>query len=181
MNPDMKKIVENTRREIAEQIHKNINFFIDFSKIHKKEDFFNEISKNTGISKRKIKGWYYYKHLPRLHEEDITIFCSYFNIHFSDFISGNIGIKDIRNEKIPPFNPATVAKTNILNALIKHNIYNAQGFESRFEANYTSNYYYVLQRKNKHQRNISWNFLIVASHYFKCPIGDFFLNLKKGD
>lgn len=174
MNQDMEIIIKNKKVEISEQIHKNIDFLMNLSSFSKKEAFFYNISKNCGISERKIKGWYYYGHLPCLTNTDITIFCSYFKINFSDFIAKNITTNSIKTQKIEPFIPADIAKKNILYALIQHNIYDAQEFESRFEANYTAQYYYVLHRKNKHTRNISWNFLITATYYFNCSIGDFF-------
>ncbi|MEK5391470.1 hypothetical protein NSQ59_13995 [Margalitia sp. FSL K6-0131] len=176
MDLELEQKILLKRREIAEQIHTNIDFIINCFGYVKKQEFFEMLSNNCNVSKRKIRGWYTDMKLPNLSNTDITKICSYLKIHFSDLISHPIDRSGIKNYEIPPFVPAELAKKNILNMLINRDIGNSQKFESFFEGNYTSNYFYVLQRKNKHQRNISWSFIITSAIYFEMSIGEFFIN-----
>lgn len=164
------------KNNVKEQIYTNIDFFIRYYGWSKNKDFFESMSKKTGIPIRTISSWYYKEKLPVLHHEEITRLTSCLKVHFSDFVSISITEDRILPHCPKVFIPSNVAKQNILKLLIDYDIQNPNKFESFFEGNYSSNYFYVLQRKRKHQRNLSWTFIVTAAHYFNIPVGELFKN-----
>lgn len=179
MDYQFKQIVKVKKADIMEQIYTNINFLIRHYKWSNSTDFLVDMSEKTGISYRRLKSWYYKEKLPRLHQQEITMLTSNLKVHFSDFVSINITETNILTQNPDVFIPSNIAKQNILKLLINYDIQNPNKFEAFFDSNYSSSYFYVLQRKKNHQRNLSWTFIITAAHYFNISIGDLFKN-KEG-
>ncbi|MBT2261569.1 MULTISPECIES: hypothetical protein [Bacillus] len=176
MDYQFKKIVDMKKDDVKEHVYTNINFLIRHYRWSKNKDFFESISEKTGIPYRTISSWYYKEKLPELHRAEITMLTSSLKVHFSDFVSTHITEDSILSQSPDIFIPSNVAKQNILKLLIDHDIQNPDKFESFFESNYSSNYFYVLQRKRNHQRNLSWTFIVTAAHYFNISVGDLFKN-----
>lgn len=160
--------------EVKEQIYTNISFLINHHRWSKNKDFFESISKKTGIPYRTISSWYYKEKLPELHHKEITMLTSNLKVQFSDFVSMNITEDNILQQSPDVFIPSNVAKQNVLKLLIDHDIQKPAKFESFFESNYSGDYFYVLQRNKTHQRNLSWTFIVTAAHYFDISVGDLF-------
>ncbi len=167
------------KSDVKEQIYTNTDFLIKHYGWTKNRDFFDSISKKTGIPLRTISSWYYKEKLPVLHHQEITRLTSCLKVHFSDFVSTSITKDSILPYHPKVFIPSNVAKQNILKLLIEYDIQNPNKFESFFEGNYSSNYFYVLQRKRNHQRNLSWTFIVTAAHYFDISVGDLFKNKEE--
>lgn len=174
MDLQFKRLVKIKKSYVKEQIYTNFNFLIEYYGFVKNKDFFESMSKRTGIPYRTITSWYYKEKLPILHHEEITRLTSCLKVHFSDFVSININEDNILPYSPEVFIPSNIAKQNILNLLIDNDIRSPNKFESFFEGNYSSHYFYVLQRKKKHQRNLSWTFIVTAAHYFNISVGELF-------
>lgn len=176
MDYQFKKIVERKKDNVKERIYTNLDFLISHYEWSKSKDFFKSMSEKTGIPFRTISSWYYKEKLPVLHHREITMLTSSLKVQFSDFVSINITEDKILPHSPEIFIPSDVAKQNILKLLIDYDIQNPDKFESFFESNYSSNYFYVLQRRRNHQRNLSWTFIVTAAHYFNISVGELFKN-----
>lgn len=174
MDYQFKKIVKRKKDDVKEQIYTNFNFLIKHYRWSKNKDFFENLSKQTGIPFRTISSWYYKEKLPELHHKEITVLTSSLKVRFSDFVSINITEDKVLPHSTEVFIPSDVAKQNILKLLIDYGIQTPDKFESFFESNYSKNYFYVLQRKRSHQRNLSWTFIVTAAHYFDISVGELF-------
>lgn len=171
-----KKIILVKKREIIENFHTNMNNLMRIHGFTQKKVFFDQLNQVSGVSKRKLRGWYNDGKLPNLNHVDITLVCSHLKIHLSDLVSNGIDKTHIQTRPLSSFIPGDIAKKNILEWMIKYDIGNGQKFESYFQGIYSSDYFNVLQRKKNHQRNISWSFIITAAYFFETSVGTFFIN-----
>lgn len=168
-------IIETKKIEIKELIYANFNFLMNYHGYQHKQTFFKVISKDLDIPKRRLYSWYYKEKLPKLSTSDIIKLTNYFHISFSDFISTKISENNLNNDFCVTYTPSDIAKKKILTLLIQYDIKNPKKFETFFESNYSYNYFYVLNRKHRHKRNLSWNFIITASYYLNISVKEIFL------
>lgn len=165
--------IKNTKNILLENIHNNIEHYYLTSNFKTKANFFKFVSKNTSIPDRRIQSWYYKEKLPAINSIDIINFTNFLNIEFHDFISNHKKYSDIKqNESY--YLPCDIAKENLLKLFIVHHIYNGDQFEIFFQGIYSKIFFEIINRKNVHSRNLSWNFLIIASYYFEIKVEDFF-------
>lgn len=174
MDDYLKEIVEEKKNNIKECIYNNINFLIKYNQWSKNNDFFQDASGHTEIPIRTIKSWYYKEKLPRLNSKEITSLTRYLRVNFSDFVSINISKENILPYSPAIYIPSDIAKQNIKELLIHHNISNASKFESFIGSSYSSNYFYVLQRQGENQRNLSWKAIIKFAYCFNLSISKLF-------